>query len=135
MCSRDRSCLVIKRVKQEASVSRPSLQYRIQYVDESMIEEAAAFMIEHLLPNDNLDRSLGTIDDDEAIDEAYSDWKMLLSKGTSLAAILEDDEGRRDRMISCNVLEIQKKEQPPPPAEHQHRHGSLRPPKSKQNGV
>lgn len=52
---------MIKRVKQEASVSRPSLQYRIQYVDESMIEEAAAFMIEHLLPNDNLDRSLGKL--------------------------------------------------------------------------
>ncbi|XP_018914079.2 uncharacterized protein [Bemisia tabaci] len=107
----DSSNQLVKRVKLVASNGLPPLQYRIQFIDECSIEEAVRFMIEHFLPNTNMDKAVGTINDEQTV-AAYSlDWNTRLRKGISLGAFLEDDAGNKGRMISCLVLDIRRKEE------------------------
>lgn len=61
MCCIDSCSQFIQRVKSEAYPELPSLQFCIQFIDESLVEEAVAFMIEQFLPNDNMDKAIGKL--------------------------------------------------------------------------
>nr|XP_018906194.1 PREDICTED: uncharacterized protein LOC109036441 [Bemisia tabaci] len=99
---------MIKRVKLEASEEHPSLQYRIQIVDESLLDEAMTFMGKYF-SNNNLGNSLVADLKDKKLENFEGTiWKEILSEGISLAAILEDDQGNRGRIICCYALGIVK---------------------------
>nr|XP_018909332.1 PREDICTED: uncharacterized protein LOC109038655 [Bemisia tabaci] len=97
---------VIKRVCLEAEAGSPAVKYRIQLLDESLIDESVEFLAKELLPSTNMTiiSSLGFLSDKDACDEIKSVLRKHLSEGISLAALLEDDSGNCGPLIGCNVL-------------------------------
>lgn len=102
---------LIKRVHQKPTDGRPPITYRIQVVDEPFFKEAANFMIENFLPTENICSSIGLLSENGGIETARVFWEKQVAKGISLAAFLEDKDGGRGKMISCNVLEVERKNQ------------------------
>nr|XP_018915043.1 PREDICTED: uncharacterized protein LOC109042628 [Bemisia tabaci]XP_018915044.1 PREDICTED: uncharacterized protein LOC109042628 [Bemisia tabaci] len=97
---------IFRRIKHEAKDGRPTINYRIQLIDESLFDETLLFMGQHFLANENITSCIGVLGDKEATEEAHDIWRKYLSKKVSLGAFLVDDKGNRGPMISCNVLDV-----------------------------
>nr|XP_018909331.1 PREDICTED: uncharacterized protein LOC109038654 [Bemisia tabaci] len=99
---------VIKRVCLARKAGRPAIKYRIQLIDDSLVEGSVEFMEKRLMASKKyhmtITSHLGFSSDKEAVDEFKSLRRKYFSEGISVAALLEDDFGNQGPVIACNVL-------------------------------